>query len=164
MAADAFLKIEGVDGESTDGAHPGWIEVLSFSWSINQSLSGSVSSQGSLSAGRADLSDFSCSKMMDKASSVLAQDCASGKHYPKATVQLHRAGETKELYQEYVFTDVMLTNYSVNGSSGGGSLPTEGLSFAYGKVDWKYIPTKVAGGKGSGEVPGSWDLKLNKKS
>ncbi|MEW6289765.1 MAG: type VI secretion system tube protein Hcp, partial [Thermodesulfobacteriota bacterium] len=29
MPADNFLKIEGIDGESTDDKHKGWIEVLS---------------------------------------------------------------------------------------------------------------------------------------
>lgn len=165
MAADIFLKFEGgPDGESTDAAHTNWLELLSFSWGVSQQTSGSVSSQGSLSAARADFQDFSFAKMMDKASSVLVQDCASGKHYGKAIIQMHRAGETKELYQEYTFTDVLLTSYSVGGATGGGEVPTENGTFAYGKAEWKYIPTKVAGGKGTGEVPGSWDLTKNAKS
>jgi len=32
MAYDAFLKIEGVEGESTRDKHEGEIEILSFSW------------------------------------------------------------------------------------------------------------------------------------
>ena len=35
MAFDAFLKIEGIDGESTDKTHPGEIEVTSFSWGVS---------------------------------------------------------------------------------------------------------------------------------
>ena len=30
MAFDAFLKIEGIDGESTDDKHQKWIEILSY--------------------------------------------------------------------------------------------------------------------------------------
>ena len=33
----------------------------------------------------------------------------------------------------------------------------------YGKIELKYVPTKVEGGKGSGSVVAGWDLKLNKK-
>lgn len=29
MAFDAFMKIEGVQGESLDAGHEGWIELLS---------------------------------------------------------------------------------------------------------------------------------------
>ena len=35
MAFDAFLKIEGIDGESADKTHPGEIEVVSFSWGVS---------------------------------------------------------------------------------------------------------------------------------
>ena len=31
-AVDAFLKIDGVKGESQDASHNGWIEISSFSW------------------------------------------------------------------------------------------------------------------------------------
>lgn len=29
---DAFLKINGIAGESTDDAHKDWIKILGFSW------------------------------------------------------------------------------------------------------------------------------------
>jgi type VI protein secretion system component Hcp len=35
-AVDAFLKIDGVKGESLDDKHKNWIEVLSTSHSISQ--------------------------------------------------------------------------------------------------------------------------------
>ena len=35
MAFDAFLKIEGIEGESTDKVHPGEIEIQSFSWGVS---------------------------------------------------------------------------------------------------------------------------------
>ncbi len=44
MASDMFLKIDGIPGESTDKAHANEIEVLSFSWGIQQQRSGSASS------------------------------------------------------------------------------------------------------------------------
>ncbi len=32
MAVDYFLQIAGIDGESTDAKHKGWIDVESWSW------------------------------------------------------------------------------------------------------------------------------------
>ena len=32
MAFDAFLKLDGIDGESVPEGYEKWIEVLSFSW------------------------------------------------------------------------------------------------------------------------------------
>ena len=39
-SVDYFLKIEGVDGESTDGKHKNEIDVLSWSWGESNSGSG----------------------------------------------------------------------------------------------------------------------------
>ena len=36
MAADYFLKLEGIKGESTDDKHKDEIDVLSFSWGASQ--------------------------------------------------------------------------------------------------------------------------------
>ena len=41
MAFDAFLKVDGITGESTDHKHKGEIEVLSFSWGIKQNIASS---------------------------------------------------------------------------------------------------------------------------
>ncbi len=34
MAADIFLRLEGIEGESQDDKHRNEIEVLSWSWSV----------------------------------------------------------------------------------------------------------------------------------
>ena len=44
MAFDAFIKLDGIAGESTDSKHKGEIEVLSFSWNIKQPIT--ISSDG----------------------------------------------------------------------------------------------------------------------
>ena len=46
MAFDAFIKIDGIEGESTDGKHPEWIEILSFGSGHSQSVSRTASSVG----------------------------------------------------------------------------------------------------------------------
>lgn len=33
-----FLRIEGVEGESTDKDHKGWIDVLSYNWGLSMSM------------------------------------------------------------------------------------------------------------------------------
>ncbi len=165
MAADMFLKIDGIPGESTDKAHANEIEVLSFSWGIQQQRSGSASSGGSLTAGRADFQDFTIVKPIDKASPLLMQHCADGKHLANMRLELCRSGEDKQPYMKYTFTDVIITGFQPGGSSGNGgeTLPLETVAFAYGKAEWEYTQTKVTGGKGSGSVAGGWDLKANAK-
>src|SRR5262245_50636275 len=163
MPFDAFLKVETVDGESTDDKHQNWIEVLSYSWGVSQPQTMSASSHGSLSAERADFSPFTCVKAIDKASAKLALGCASGEHFPKATLEICRAGGDKQPYMEYKMTDVMVTSFRPGGHGGGENIPLEEVSFSYGKIELKYTQTKVAGGKGSGNVAVGWYLKTNKK-
>jgi type VI secretion system secreted protein Hcp len=163
MPFDAFLKLEGVPGESTDDKHKEWMEVLSYHWGVDQPQSSSASSHGSLSAERAVFHPFTVVKAIDKASAKLALGCASGEHYSKATIEICRAGGDKQPYMEYKMTDVMVTSFRPGGTGGGEQIPLEEVSFSYGKIEWKYTQTKVAGGKGSGNVAAGWDLKINKK-
>ena len=163
MAFDAFMKLDTIDGESSDDKHQKWIEVLSYSWGVNQTASASSSSHGSLSSQRADFHDFSFVKALDAASPKIIMACASGEHLPSATMEICRAGGDKQPFMEYKMTDVIVTGIRPGGSGSGENLPLEEVSLNYGKIEWKYTQTKVEGGKGSGSIPGGWDLKTNKK-
>ena len=163
MAVDMFLKIEGIDGESSDDKHKGWIEVHSFSWGVQHPVSGTASSTGNLSGGRADFSELSIVKQLDKASPKLMQACASGEHLKTVTLSLNRASGDKEQFMEYKLTDVLVSSYAGSGAGGGSEIPMETIHFHYGKVETKYVQTKVEGGKGAGSVAAGWDLKANKK-
>ncbi len=164
MAFDAFLKIDGVPGESTDSAHKDWIEILSYSHGLNQKSSGSMSSGGGASAERCDHAPFTVVKTMDKASPLLALKCCSGEHIKTVLVSLNRAGGDKVQYMEYKMTDVMITSYQPGGStSDQQTLPLEELAFCYGKIEWTYTQQKLADGTGGGKVAAGWDLKTNKK-
>jgi type VI secretion system secreted protein Hcp len=46
MANDAYLKIEGITGESTDDKHKDWIEVSNVLYAIHQPRAGSMSTAG----------------------------------------------------------------------------------------------------------------------
>lgn len=160
MAFDAFLKIDGIPGESTDDKHKDWIEVLSFSWGVSQPASRTASSAGGAAHERADFQDFSVVKMLDKASPKLALQCANGKHIKSIVLELCRAGGDKVKYMEYKMTECIISSDSVGG--GGGGEPTESITFNYGKIEWTYTQQKRADGSGGGQVAGNWDLTTNK--
>ena|SRR5215469_5679522 len=162
MAFDAFMKISTIPGESTDDQHKDWIELLSFSWGVQQPKS-VVSSAGSLAAERADFHDFSVTKVIDKASPKLATACASGEHFNEVKIEVCRAGGDKQKYMEYKLTDVITTSFRLAGSREGETLPVEQVSFSYGKIEKNYTETDKATGKGKGQVAAGWDLKTNKK-
>ncbi|MHC4332714.1 MAG: Hcp family type VI secretion system effector [Planctomycetota bacterium] len=143
MPADVFLQIDGIEGESTDDKHQNWIEVLSFSHGVSQSGAGSRSSGGAASEGRCAHQDFSIVKTLDKASPELNLHCCNGKSIKKMKMELCRA-----------------TGVSIGG--GGGGIPTESVTFNYGRIDWVYVEMDHETGKKKGEVKKWWDMIANK--
>jgi type VI secretion system secreted protein Hcp len=163
MPFDAFLKIDGVDGETTDAKHKGEIEILSYHWGVSQAISGTVSSSGTFSGQRCDMTAVAIVKSLDKASPKLAQACASGEHFKSATITLSRAGGDKQPYMKYKLSDVLIENVSVGGASQGeGGVPSEEVGLRYGKIELEYTVVGTDG-KAAGNVTGGWDLKENKK-
>jgi len=161
MPADNFLQIDGIKGESTDDKHKDWIEVLSFNSGLSQMASGAASTSGGATTARVDFQDFSIVKELDSASPNLALYCAEGRHIKEVKVELCRSGGDKLKYMEYKMTNCIISSVSVGG--GGGGLPTESVTFNFGKIEWNYIKQKRAGGAGGGNVAAGWDLEANKK-
>lgn len=161
---DAYLFVKDIPGESTDDKHKDWIEVLSYSTGITQRPSGSASTAGGATAERADFEDFSIVKALDKASPKLAVACAGGTHIPEVKLELCRAGEQKVKYMEYKLTDCIVSSYKPGGvAKERETLPTEEVSFNYGKIEWTYTQQKRKDGSAGGNVAAGWDLETNKK-
>lgn len=157
MAFDAFLKIDGVDGESTRKGFEKQTEIQSFSWgATNPATMGSAT--GGVGGGKATISSFSVSKKTDKASPVLFQACMEGTHYPKALVTLNKAGGKSPVdFLKYEFEKVYVESVQQSGQSGGDDSALEQVSFVFGKVSMTYTPQNPDGTKGSPMVA-SWDL------
>ena len=159
MPADAFLKIDGIQGESTDTKHENQIEVLSYSHGVSQESSASESTAGSKSSGRCDHQDFTIVKELDKASPELNLQCCNGTHIKKMTLELCSATGDKSPYMRYEFEGLIISSVSIGG--GGGGIPTESVTFNYNKINWIYVDTDHETGKKKGEVKKWWDLKKN---
>jgi type VI secretion system secreted protein Hcp len=158
MAFDAFLSVDGVDGEAKRKGFEGQIELLSFNLGAHNPTT--IGSGGGGGSGKVVLSPFACTKVTDKASPALFQACCMGKHFPKAAVTLHKAGGDAAVdYLKYAFEKVFIQSIDWSGSSGGDDRPIEQLSFAYGKVEITYTPQTETGAKGS-PVVASWDQIL----
>ena len=58
MASNVYLQIDGVNGESNDNKHKGWIEVEAVDWGVIQPIAGTMSTAGGHTIGRAVLMLF----------------------------------------------------------------------------------------------------------
>jgi type VI secretion system Hcp family effector len=129
-AADAFLQIDGVKGESRDAQYPGSIEITSWSYSGGGTPGGAGSGR---STGHVNLGDIHITKANDSASPVLMQASATGRHYKSATLSLRKAGESQP-YLQYKMSDVMISSYSASGH-GGGATPSESVTLNFAKLE-----------------------------
>ena len=161
MAADYYLQLDGIKGESADSRHAGWIECTSINWSITQPKSATASTGGGHTAERAELSEINISKLVDLASPMLAQLCACGKTIPKAKLEMQRADGNGEpiKYFEVELENVLIAHIAPNFAGGG--FPTESLGLKFSKARWKYTQQRIAGGS-SGNTAGGWDLASNR--
>jgi type VI secretion system secreted protein Hcp len=162
MAYDAFLKLDGITGESQKANHTGEIDLMSFSWGASNSSS--VGTGTGVSVGKVSVSDFSIMKATDSASPVLFQKCCDGSVMTTGVVTLQRQVQgTATPYLVYNFTNVYVTSIQWSGSGGAGDAPMESVSFCFevGTVD--YTPQKDDGSPGNA-IHGGWDVGQNVKA
>lgn len=156
MAVEIFLKLDGIDGESTKTGAEGWIEVFSFS--NGASNPSSVSFGTGHGAGKVDISSLSMQKQLDKASPSLFKNCCQGTHIAKGAMIVREAtgGKTTQTYYQYDMKEVFIESISWGGAAGGGK-PSESLSLGFGTITITYWPQNADGTLGS-KVPAGWDL------
>ena len=156
-AFNAYLKIDGIDGESKDNGFEGWSDILGYN--ISATNSGS-SSGGGGGAGKAILSDMTVKKVVDKSSPLLFGAVVTGKHYKDATIDVKRDTLEAQQVVQWKFEDVLVSSYSTSASTA--SL-LDTLTLNYSKVTYSYYPQKADGSTGT-PVMFSWDKKTNKTS
>ena len=164
MATNFFMKIKEIPGESTDGAHTGEFELLSFNHGVSQPVSPTRSSSGAASMERCFHQDFSISKYIDIGTPDLNLYCCQGKPLKEIVITCYRAddaGNKPIEYMKYTMNDSIISSISISG--GGGDLPVESITFNYAKIQWNYLPQKETGGGKEGNKTSGWDLFKNTK-
>ena len=158
-AADFFLKIDGVDGESQDATHKGSIEIKGWSWGEhNQGTFSSISGGG---AGKVNMGDFNFSQLFQCSSPELAVRCATGEHIKKAVLTCRKAGKEQREYLKITMEDVLVSDYHTGGTPEGGT--TDSISLNFTKITWSYNKQKADGSMEGWKNKG-YDLKAQKAS
>jgi len=150
-----FIKIAGIKGEATDRAHKGEIAISSFSVGTAQQRT----SGGGGGAGKVSFSSFTITKRIDKASPLLFQGAAQGKHYKEAIVSFAKTKSGKSTdYLEFKMTDVLISSIQ-DGTSQSSHQPIESISFNYAKIEEIFL-----GSNGKPIQSVSVNVGLNKKA
>jgi len=156
MAVNAYLYVDGVNGPST--SKPNHIDVLSFSWGVSQhSTYGAGASGKEAKAGRADFSNLSIMKVLDKTTPLLCDHCASGDILKKVYILYDKpVGDKQADYFRIYLKDALITSVQLSGSN---ENPTESVSFAFQACEIAY-KAENDDGTLAGAVPKGYDLEL----
>lgn len=155
---DFFIKIAGIDGESKDSKHTGWIDVLSFNYGVSQSSSTFTGGGGGV--GKASFDALSFTHYVDKATPNLMQYCASGKHIATIEVSCCKVGDGSQEYMRITLNDCIITHAGPSGSTDDARVK-ETVSISYSKIKVE-VKEQNANGSMGAAVTGTWDVKQNK--
>ncbi len=160
-AVDAYLKFDGIDGESQDSKHKNEIEVIAFLGAVEQT--GTAHFGGGSGSGRSIHHGFYIAKRVDKATPKLFLACATGEHIKKAELVVRKAGKDQQEYLKYTLSDVLVSGHrSFKKPDPESNSDTEGVQISYSKLEIEVKEQKADGTLG-GQVKGGWDVKANKK-
>jgi type VI secretion system secreted protein Hcp len=159
-AVDYFLKLDGIDGESSDSKHKGEIDITAWSWGASQS--GTMAYGGGGGAGKVSMQDFHFVAHHSKASPKLMLACASGEHIKSGTLTCRKAGKEQQEFVKYVLTDVLVSSYQTGGSNHSDIIPEDQFTLNFGKIEHEY-KEQAADGTLKGPIKAGWNHKENKK-
>jgi type VI secretion system secreted protein Hcp len=144
-----FLQVAGVTGESVDQLHPGWIDLLSYSWNETHP-----------SGGKPSFAPILVQMGLSRATPPLFGDTATGKQVPTAVIQAAKTEAGGEAnYLTITLSNVTVSRLSENSASGGG-VPTETMNLSYSKIAISYTQYASSGVKVNTYAI-CWDVAAN---
>jgi type VI secretion system Hcp family effector len=155
MGMDAYLKIEGINGEARQKGHDDWIIV--DAWEFGSSTTGQAERGGGLIGGKVRMQDFHFKKLTDKATPKLFEACCKGQVFNEIKVHMVRMPEN-QLAMEYAFKYCLITSYETGGANGDAGVPQESIAFNFEEMRCAYTAMKPDGTV-EGMVRSGWNIK-----
>ncbi len=154
----AFIKFNGIEGESTERDHNGWSILDSFSQGLVQPGSGATGAERR--RGDVIVEDIQVSKVLDKSSPKIAEAVCLGTIFD--TVEIHltasATGSARVTYYAYELEKVMVTSYNISGSGQSEAVPMENFSLNFETITVIYTETTPAGATG-GQLMYTWHVE-----
>lgn len=160
--ADYFIKIDGIDGESTDSSHRNWLQVTSWQWGIGEPMDKSTPKLMDKATPKLfnSFQELQITKAYDKSSPKIFMAAVKGERIKEIVLTTRQSGTTED-YLKITMNEVMVSSYTTGGGSTD-ARPVESISFNYAKIKIEYKPQDPATGTPGEPVTAGWDLKKNK--
>ncbi len=130
LAADMFLKIEGVDGGAQNKDHRGWIKVITFEWD----LTAAQEAASGQSTGRREHQPLVAVIAVDESTPKLAKILQGADKIDTVLVDVYRPDGS---YMGFALHEVRILGVAQRESddkNGGRSL--QEVSFGYERIEW----------------------------
>jgi type VI secretion system secreted protein Hcp len=157
MALNMFIKIDSIKGESQDDKHKDEIDVLSWSWGLEQSAA--IPPGGGGGAGKVSVHDLAMTKRTDIATPQLMLACANGKHIKEALLTVQKPDRNQFEFVRIKMNDVIVRAVSTADSTDDSI--TENVALNFTKVQVDYVQQKADGTAGR-TCQFKWDFRANK--
>ncbi|MFN4098626.1 MAG: Hcp family type VI secretion system effector [Pararhodobacter sp.] len=161
MSVDITLVIEGIQGETQkrDFSDQGGIDVLAWSWGMTQS--GTTHMGSGAGSGKVSVSDITFTKYVDLSTPDLVKTCTTGRHIPKATLYVRKAGgEAPVDYLKLEMNTILVSSYDTGGSGDGLDRVQETIKLNFRSFVLTYTQQSESGARvGENEI--SFDIARN---
>lgn len=114
-------------------------------------------------AGKVSIQDLSLTKYVDKSTPNLMMHCSSGKHVPKVTLTVRKAGGDAQVEYLIINLEEVLISSLSTGGSGSDDRLIENITLNFAKVTVDYQPQKADGTKEGGPIKYGWNIRSNVK-
>lgn len=157
----AFIKFDGIDGESATEGYEKWTEILSFDFGVGRRIAhaGSTSTREGTTA---NVSEIVVKKVTDGTSVKYFKEALCGELDNTVHIAMVRTGSGKpEKFLGFELTNTGVAGMSFKAAGGPGvdSRPGETLHLNFSKVQMEYLPI-------GNDLTGSpdrytWDMKTS---
>ncbi|MBX3439673.1 MAG: type VI secretion system tube protein Hcp [Planctomycetaceae bacterium] len=156
--ATAFIKFDGIDGQSEEKDHKAWSDLDSFSWGGNRPGGGRTGA--ARTRGAVDFEDVTFVMELDKSTPKLQEAFSKGKVF--STVKIDETAtytdEGQTIYLAIELKNVSITHLSMSGSGAVSGPPVVNGSLNYEEIKIKYTEFSKEGAK-KGNVEYTWKVE-----
>ncbi|WP_276356138.1 Hcp family type VI secretion system effector [Cohnella caldifontis] len=147
----AYLKLEGVCGESKASKFADWIELSGVEFATKTTT---ISFGGGGGTSKSALDHFTITKTYDCSSIPLFLDSVSGKHIKDGQIVFAKASDGRPVtVLEIDLSDIVVSEVQFDDLN-------ERIALQPGKIEFRYIPQDAKGAAGP-PVQGGWDFAKN---
>lgn len=165
MAANMFVEINDITGDSTVTGFEKMIVIQSASWNVERAVEMTDLGSTQRMHANSNFGKIEVTSQMGKASNDLALAVANGTVRPEIKMYWCRSGESAseglQAYSTWTLKDVVIDSYAISASEDG--IPEETWSLAYASIVHEYKATDQKSGKLSAQKPNfTWNVQTGK--